>query len=284
MNNSMQGSLAGKVAVVTGGSGVLGAGFCETLAAAGAAVAVLSRREEACQVVAQHIVDNGGTALAVAADVLERTSLTRAAREIEDRLGPCDILINAAGGNHPRATTRLEFCDLDGLEQAGEGNTFFDLDPADIDFVLDLNLKGTLLASQVFGRAMAGRGGGTIINISSLAAGRPLTKVVAYAAAKAAVENFTRWLAVHLAVRGVRVNAIAPGFFLAEQNRALLLHPDGSLTPRAEKILAHTPLGRFGAPADLAGTLLWLADDRCSGFVSGITVAVDGGFSAYAGV
>ena len=204
---------------------------------------------------------------------------------MEEKFGVCDILINGAGGNHPKGTTSKERLFKEDILNPAEGcNTFFDLDPAGVGFVFNLNFLGTLLPSQVFCKGMALRGQGTVINISSMNAFRPLTKIPAYSAAKAAISNFTAWLATHMSEVGIRVNAIAPGFFLTNQNRTLLTNPDGSLTARGNTILTHTPMGRFGTPEDLFGTLLWLVDDEASGFVNGIVVPVDGGFAAFSGV
>ena len=276
---------AGKVAVVTGGGGVLCADMARALAKAGARVVVLDLRLEAAEAVTKSIRDEGGQALALAADVLDRTSLQRASDRIQDQYGPCDILINGAGGNHPKGTTTREHLTLDDcLAADAKVVSLFDLDEAGIRHVLDLNFLGTLLPSQVFARQMVGRKGCCILNISSMNAFRPLTKIPAYSAAKAAVSNFTQWLAVHLAPVGIRVNAIAPGFFLTDQNRALLQTSDGKLTERATKILDHTPMGRFGESRELIGTMLWLTSEEASGFVSGVVVPVDGGFSAYSGV
>lgn len=278
-------NLKNKVAVVTGGGGLLCGMMAEALAECGAKVAILDLRLEAAEKVAKAIVEKGGTAIGVAANVLEKESLMQAEKEVSAKLGDCDILINGAGGNHPKGTTSNEVLDKDDIAKSGKDFvTFFDLDPEGIKFVFNLNFIGTLLPTQVFSRKMAERGGGTIINISSMNALRPLTKIPAYSGAKAAVSNLTQWLAVHMAKVNVRVNAIAPGFFLTDQNRSLLTKPDGSPTPRAEKIIAHTPMGRFGKPEELIGTLLWLVDDNASGFVNGIVVPVDGAFSAYSGV
>jgi len=217
--------------------------------------------------------------------VLEKASLEAANARIEKELGPADILVNGAGGNHPKGTTSREYFDPADLEQAAQNvTTFYDLDPKGIEFVFSLNFLGTLLPSQVFTRAMALRRHGVVVNISSMNAFKPLTKIPAYSAAKAAVSNFTQWLAVHLSKAGIRVNAIAPGFFLTDQNRALLTRPDGALTARGNTIIAHTPMGRFGQPEDLAGTLLWLVSDEASGFVTGTVIPVDGGFSSFSGV
>ncbi len=265
--------LSGSVALVTGGSGVLGSVMAKGLARAGARVAVLGRREAAAEEVASAIRLGGGEALALPADVLDKESLFAARARLLDAWGRLDILVNAAGGNLPEATATLE-------------RDFFGLEQEALERVLRLNLLGAILASQVFGEVMKERGRGAIVNISSMAAQKPLTRVVGYGAAKAALENFTRWLAVDLAQKhgpGLRVNALAPGFFVGEQNRLLLLNKDGSLTERGRKILEHTPMGRFGDPADLLGALLWLASDASS-FVTGVVVPVDGGFSAFGGV
>jgi len=266
-------SLQGQVAVVTGGTGVLGGAMARGLALAGAKVGVLGRRaEQAAQVVAT-IEAHGGEAMALAADVLDPAQLQAAGAAVIERWGGVNILVNAAGGNTPAAT-------------AVGGQTFFDLRREALAQVIDLNLLGTLLPSQVFGQAMARAGSGCIVNISSAAAQRPLTRVVGYAAAKAAIDNFTRWLAVDLATKygvALRVNAIAPGFFIGEQNRDLLLNRDGELTERGKQIIAHTPMARFGEPEELIGTLIWLCSDA-AGFVTGVVVPVDGGFTAFGGV
>lgn len=281
--------LSGKVAVVTGGGGVLCSGFSKTLAAAGAKVAVCDLRKEAAQAVADEIVAAGGVAIAVEMNVLDITSVRAARDVIVEELGDVDLLLNGAGGNNPKGSTTKDNLtpeDMALLEENGsiEGvKTFFDLDPDGISFVFNLNFLGTLIPTQVFARDMAKRGG-NIINVSSMNSFRPLTRIPAYSGAKAAVSNFTQWLAVHFAPVGIRVNAIAPGFFLTNQNRNLLLNADGSLSPRSEKILGHTPMGRFGVPEDLDGVLLWLADDKFSAFVDGVVVPVDGGFAAYSGV
>lgn len=280
--------LTGKVAVVTGGSGVLCSGFAKALGACGASVAVIGRNLEKAQKVADEIIAEGGKAMGISADVLDKSALESARQQILDAFGTCDILINGAGGNNPKGTTTKEYLfpeDMERLKaQTSDIVTFFDLDFSGVQYVLDLNFLGTLLPTQVFARDMAEKPGAVILNVSSMNAFRPLTKIPAYSAAKAAVSNFTQWLAIHFAPVGIRVNAIAPGFFVTEQNRTLLMNPDGSLTPRSEKILAHTPMNRFGTPDDLTGTLLWLVDDKSSGFVNGVVVPVDGGFAAYSGV
>lgn len=284
MNAPLAVNLSGKTVVITGGGGVLCGRMARELAACGARVAVCSRRAETSEAVAATIRATGGTAISVAFDVMDRASIETACARIERELGPTDILINGAGGNNPKGNTPKETFDpADLLAAPGAVTTFFDLDPAGVELVFNLNFLGTLLPSQVFGRGMAARGNGNIVNVTSMSAFRPLTKIPAYSAAKAAVSNFTQWLAVHLAPAGIRVNALAPGFFITHQNRALLTTPDGGLTPRGEKILAHTPLRRFGDPDDLVGALLWLVSDA-SAFVTGIVVPVDGGFSAYSGV
>ncbi len=275
-----------KTVVITGAGGVLCSSFAEALAECGAKIAVLDLRLEAAEAVAERICANGGTAKAYACNVLDRESLTVAKAAIDSELGPCSILINGAGGNNPKGTTTKEYLfpeDLD-EETTKDITTFFDLDPKGIEFVFNLNFLGTLLPTQVFARDMAKQDSPLILNVSSMNAFRPLTKIPAYSGAKAAVSNLTEWLAVHFSKVGIRCNAIAPGFFVTNQNRAMLMNPDGSLTPRSEKILAATPMGRFGEPEELIGTLLWLCDAKASGFVNGVVVPIDGGFSAYSGV
>ena len=273
--------LGGKTAVVTGAGGVLCGGFAKTLAACGAKVALLDLNLEAAQAVADDIGAEGGTARAYKANVLEREPLEAVAGQVLADLGGCDILINGAGGNNPRATTDKEYYEPGDLD--AETKSFFDLDPAGVEFVFNLNFIGTLIPTQVFARQMVERGG-VIVNVSSMNAFTPLTKIPAYSGAKAAVSNFTQWLAVHFARAGIRVNALAPGFFSTKQNAALLWNPDGSPTARTGKILAATPMGRFGEPEDLSGALLYLVSNEASGFVTGTVLPIDGGFSAYSGV
>lgn len=278
-------SLAGRVAVVTGGGGVLCSGFSKDLAAQGMKVAVLDLNLPAAQAVADEINASGGTAIAVECNVLEPDSLAKARETVNSNLGACSLLLNGAGGNNPKGTTSKDTLEPDDIINKAEGvKTFFDLDAQSISFVFNLNFLGTLLTTQCFAIDMIGKEDATIINVSSMNSYRPLTRIPAYSAAKAAVSNFTQWMAVHFADVGIRVNAIAPGFFSTNQNKTLLYNEDGSFTARSEKILSHTPLGRFGTPDDLSGALLFLADESYSGFVTGIILPVDGGFSAYSGV
>ena len=277
-------NLKGRVAVVTGGGGVLCGGFAKDLARQGVKVAVLDLRLEAAQKVADEIIEEGFEAIGVACNVLEKESLEAARAEINEKIGTCDILINGAGGNHPSGNTTKEKFELSDLDSTEDIKTFFDLDPKGIEFVFNLNFLGTLLTTQVFAKDMVGKENATIINISSMNSYKPLTKIPAYSAAKAAISNFTQFMAVHFSDVGLRVNAIAPGFFSTNQNKALLYNEDGSYTPRSEKIIGHTPLGRFGVPEDLTGTLLFLSDETYSKFVTGVIIPVDGGFSAYSGV
>ncbi len=279
----IQTNLTGKVAVVTGGAGVLCSAFAKILAKSGAKVAVLDLSLERADAVAQEIIAEGGNAIGVACNVLEKDSIAAAHAEVLEKLGKCDILINGAGGNNPRATCDDEEFNAELFGTEGH-KSFFDLDPAGVDFVFNLNFKGTLLPTQEFALDMLDNPGSTIINVSSMNAFTPLTKIPAYSAAKAAISNFTQWLAVHFAKSGIRVNAIAPGFFATAQNKALLFNEDGTPTARTGKILRNTPMGRFGEPEELLGTLLWLVDNDASGFVTGVVVPVDGGFAAYSGV
>ncbi len=276
MNENMQVTydFTGKTVVITGGAGILCAGMCKTLAAAGAAVAVLDLNLEAAKQLASGITVAGGKALGVSCNVLEKASIEDAAKTVLAEFGKVDILINGAGGNKPQATTNAE-------------TSFFDLPAEALRWVFDLNLMGTILPSQVFGKLMAEQKHGVILNISSMNAFRPLTRIPAYSAAKAGVSNFTQWLAVHMAQEyspEIRVNAIAPGFFLTDQNRFLLTdQKTGALTQRGNTIISHTPMGRFGTPDDLVGAVLWLVSPAAD-FVSGIVVPIDGGFSAFSGV
>lgn len=277
--------LKGKTAVVTGGGGVLCSAFSEALAECGANVAVLDLRKESADIVAEKINAAGGKAIGVAANVLSKESLEEAKKTVLDAFGSVDILINGAGGNNPKAQTTKEYLFPEDLQNSVEEvKTFFDLDPEGVGFVFNLNFLGTLLPTQVFAREMCGREDAVIINISSMNAFRPLTKIPAYSAAKSAVSNLTMWLAVHFSKVNIRVNAIAPGFFVTNQNKSLLFNEDGTPTARTEKILAATPMNRFGKPEELIGTLLYLCDSKASGFVNGVVIPVDGGFSAYSGV
>ena len=274
--------LSGKVAVITGAGGVLCSAFAEALAKAGAKVALLDLNGEAAAAAAEKICAEGGIAKGYSANVLDKGILEGVRAQIHNDLGKCDILINGAGGNSPRCTTAHEYYEK-GDESVTDVKTFFNLEKGDFDFVFSLNIMGTLLPTQVFTPDMLERDG-AIINISSMNAFTPLTKIPAYSAAKSGVSNLTQWLAVHFASAGIRVNAIAPGFFATKQNAALLFNEDGTPTPRTDKILRATPMGRFGKPEELLGPLLWLCDSSASGFVTGVVVPVDGGFSAYSGV
>lgn len=275
-------NLDNTVAVITGGGGVLCSAFAKELAKNGARVAVLDINQEAAQSVADEINSNGGKAIGIAADCLSKESLENAYDIVCSELGKCNLLINGAGGNNPQATTSHEIMQPEYLESANEVS-FFDLNPAAFDRVFSLNVKAAVITTQVFAKDMI-KTGGNIINISSMNAFTPLTKIPAYSSAKAAVSNFTQWLAVYLAPCGIRVNAIAPGFFITNQNYSLLIDEQGDYKPRAQKIIAHTPMGRFGKPEELLGTLLWLCSDEASGFVTGTIIPVDGGFAAYSGV
>lgn len=271
-----------KVAVVTGGGGVLCQSFAKALAEQGAKVAILDLNASAAKNVAETISKAGGEAIGVEANVLDAASLVKAHEQVLAALGPCDILVNGAGGNHPKGTTTKEFLLKEDLGKEGL-TSFFDLDPDGIQFVFNLNFLGTFLPTREFAKDMIAQGGGVVLNISSMNAFTPLTKIPAYSGAKAAVSNFTQWLAVHFSRVGIRVNAMAPGFFLTEQNRRLLTKEDGSLTDRGNTIIQHTPMQRFGTPEDLDGTLLWLCGSG-SAFVTGVVVPIDGGFSAFSGV
>lgn len=275
--------LKDKVCVVTGGGGVLCSTFAKAIAKSGARVAILDLNEAAAKAVADEIAIDGGTAIGISANVLDKSSLESAKKIINEKLGLVDILLNGAGGNNPKGTTTKEYYNIgdEGLEDV---KTFFDLDPEGVEFVFNLNFLGTLLPTQVFAHDMIGKKDATIINVSSMNAFSPLTKIPAYSGAKAAVSNFTKWLSVHFSKVGVRVNAIAPGFFVTKQNEKLLFNEDGTPTPRTDKILSATPMGRFGEAEELIGTLLWLLCYDASSFVNGVVIPVDGGFSAYSGV
>lgn len=270
-----------KVVVVTGAGGVLCGFFAKEFAKAGAKVALLDLNQEAAQKFADEITAEGGVAKAYKANVLEKDNLEEVRKAVLADLGPTDILINGAGGNNPKATTDNEFHTTDLPEGT---KTFFDLDKSGIEFVFNLNYLGTLLPTQVFAQDMVGRPGANIINISSMNAYTPLTKIPAYSGAKAAISNFTQWLAVHFSQVGIRCNAIAPGFLVSNQNRALLFNEDGTPSARAEKILRNTPMGRFGEAEELVGGIFFLADENLASFVNGVVLPIDGGFSAYSGV
>ena len=273
-----------KTVVITGAGGVLCSRLAEALAENGHKIAVLDLRMEAADSVVARIKANGGTAIGVEANVLEKDNLIRAKKKVNNTFGKIDILINGAGGNHPMGTTSNPFFKLEDLENKKKGfKSFFDLDPKGIEFTFNLNFLGTLLPTQVFAQDMVGRENCSILNISSMNSFTPLTKIPAYSGAKAAVSNFTQWLAVHFSKVGIRVNALAPGFFLTEQNRALLTNTDGSLTQRGQQIIDQTPMGRYGTPDDLVGTTLWLCGEE-SKFVTGVVIPIDGGFAAYSGV
>ena len=273
-----------KTIVLTGAGGVL----CSTLAVAlskqGHNIAVLDLRKEAADKVAETINNSGGSAIGVEANVLEKESLVASKQAVNDAFGKVDILINGAGGNHPLGTTSNPFFEMEDLKNKTEGfKTFFDLDPKGIEFTFNLNFLGTLIPTQVYAEDMVGREGCSVLNISSMNAFTPLTKIPAYSGAKAAVSNFTQWLAVHFSKVGIRVNALAPGFFLTDQNRTLLTNEDGSLTQRGQQIIDQTPMNRYGEPEDLVGTTLWLCSEGAA-FVTGVVVPIDGGFVAYSGV
>lgn len=266
-------TLQGKVAIVTGGNGVLGGAIAKGLAAQGAKVGILGRTEKTVEASVENIKQSGGEAIALIADVLDKNSLEKASATIIEKWGKIDILVNGAGGNLKGATISPE-------------DNFFDLSFDDFDKVNQLNLKGTLLPTFVFGKSMAKNGKGSVLNISSMSAQQAITRIVGYSASKAGVDNFTKWLAVEMALKygeGIRVNAIAPGFFIGEQNRALLINPDGGLTQRGQTIVNQTPMKRFGKAEELQGVVNWLVGDQAS-FVTGVIIPIDGGFSAFSGV
>lgn len=275
--------LTGQVAVVTGGSGVIGSVFCRALAACGAKVAVLGRKAENAEPVVQEILADGGEAVAVAADVLDKKSLLAARKTILERWGKINILINCAGGAVKEATIpQDQYADLTDLEEGMR--SFFTVDMEQVHREFDLNIYGTILPAQIFAESMVGQDNANIINISSMGAYHPMTRIPGYAGAKAAVSNFTEWAATYFAKSGVRVNAIAPGFFQTTQNRSLQFNPDGTPSPRSRKILSSTPMGRYGEAEELVGALLFLVSPKGSAFVTGVVLPVDGGFHCYLGV
>jgi len=280
--NVINTDLTGKVAVVTGAGGVLCSYFAKVLARAGAKVALLDLNAEAAQKWADEIVAEGGIAKAYACNVLDKDICYAVADQVKNDFGACDVLVNGAGGNNPKATTDKEYFEMGDID--ADTKSFFDLDVAGVSFVFNLNYLGTLIPTQAFARQMVGREGCSILNISSMNAYTPLTKIPAYSGAKAAISNFTQWLAVHFSKVGIRVNAIAPGFFSTQQNAKLLWNDDGTPTARTGKILAATPMGRFGKTEELEGGLLFLVDNNASGFITGVVLPIDGGFSAYSGV
>ncbi|MBQ2899191.1 MAG: SDR family oxidoreductase [Oscillospiraceae bacterium] len=282
IKNVLDTDLSGKVAVVTGAGGILCSYFAKVLARAGAKVALLDLNEEAAKAYADEIIAEGGIAKAYSCNVLNKEICENVAKQIADDFGPCDILVNGAGGNNPKATTDKEYFEPGDID--AETKSFFDLDTEGVGFVFNLNFLGTLIPTQAFAKQMVGREGCNIINISSMNAYTPLTKIPAYSGAKAAISNFTQWLAVHFSRVGIRVNAIAPGFFSTKQNAKLLWNEDGTPTARTGKILAATPMGRFGETEELSGSLLFLVNNDAAGFITGIVIPVDGGFSAYSGV
>lgn len=280
--NVLNTDLTGKVAVVTGAGGVLCSAFAKTLAKAGAKVALLDLNFEAAKSFADEIITEGGMAKAYSCNVLDKSICETVAKDVEKDFGPCDILINGAGGNNPKATTDKEYFELGDID--ADTKSFFDLDGEGVGFVFNLNFLGTLIPTQSFAKQMVGREGCNIINISSMNAYTPLTKIPAYSGAKAAISNFTQWLAVHFSKVGIRVNAIAPGFFSTKQNAKLLFNDDGTPTARTGKILNATPMGRFGEANELDGGLLFLLNNDAASFITGVVLPIDGGFSAYSGV
>jgi len=282
MKLPIQVDLTGKVAVVTGAGGVLCSMMAEALAVCGAKVALLDLNLEAAKANAEAIVAQGFIAKGYAANVLDKESLAAAHAEVLKDFGPCDILINGAGGNNPRATTDKEYFEIGDID--ADTKSFFDLEQKGVEFVFNLNFIGTLLPTQEFAKDMVDKEHANILNIASMNAYTPLTKIPAYSGAKAAITNFTQWLAVHFSKTGIRVNAIAPGFFATKQNAALLFNPDGTPTPRTGKILAATPMGRFGETEELLGAVLFLLNDEAASFITGVCIPIDGGFSSYSGV
>ena len=280
MNLPLQIDFTGKVVVITGAGGVLCGDMARAYAQAGAKVAALDLNEEAVKKLAAELTAEGFTCIGYKTNVLEKDSLEAVHQAVLQDLGSCDILINGAGGNNPRAT-----CDNEYQHEAKEGQkTFFDLEQSGVDFVFKLNFQGTLLPTQVFAQDMVEKKQGSILNISSMNAYIPLTKIPAYSAAKAGISNFTQWLATHFAGTGIRCNAIAPGFLVSNQNRGLLFHEDGTPTPRTAKILGGTPMGRFVDSAELLGAVFFLTDDKAASAITGVVLPIDGGFAAYSGV
>lgn len=282
MENVIDTDLAGKVAVVTGAGGVLCSEFSKVLARAGAKVAMLDINQAAAAAFADEIVAEGFVAKAYKCNVLDKADCADVAQRVMQDFGACDILINGAGGNNPRATTDHEYYQAGDID--ADTKSFFDLDADGVSFVFNLNFLGSLIPTQAFAAQMVGHEGCNIINISSMNAFTPLTKIPAYSGAKAAISNFTQWLAVHFSKAGIRVNAIAPGFFVTKQNEKLLFNDDGTATPRTDKILAATPMGRFGKAEELNGALLFLLNNAAASFITGVVLPIDGGFSAYSGV
>ncbi len=280
--NFLDTDLTDKVVVITGAGGVLCGYFAEVIARAGGKVALLDRNLESAQKKADEIILEGGIAKAFSCDVLSKEICIEVAKEVEKDLGSCDILINGAGGNNPRATTDKEYYEEGDLDS--ETISFFDLEASGVEFVFNLNFLGTLIPTQAFAAQMLGKEGCSIINISSMNAYRPLTKIPAYSGAKSAISNFTQWLAVHFSKERIRVNAIAPGFFSTKQNAALLFNDDGTPKERTGKILSATPMGRFGETDELQGALLFLVNNKAASFITGVCIPIDGGFSAYSGV
>ncbi len=282
MKNPINTDLINKVAVVTGAGGIICSMLAKSLATAGAKVALLDLNEQAAKNYAEEILAGGGIAKGYKANVLDKKNLAECHKQILADFGKCDILINGAGGNNPKATTDKEYFEQGDID--ADTKSFFDLEQSGVEFVFNLNFLGTLLPTQEFARDMVDRQDCNILNISSMNAYTPLTKIPAYSGAKAAVSNFTQWLAVHFSKTGIRVNAIAPGFFSTAQNKKLLWNDDGSPTARTGKILAATPMGRFGEMEELVGAVLFLLDKKCSSFITGAVIPIDGGFSAYSGV